>query len=421
MAFGLSASFRDMDDSSENLIRALRLTPCMIGTSAGGEIVTIPAGALGETEESFRLLVESVADYAIYMLDPAGTVVSWNTGAERLKGYTADEILGRDVSVFFPREDVADGKPAAELARAAAEGRTEAESWRVRKDGSRFWANVIVTALRYEDGRLRGFAKVTRDFSARKAADDKIHAYSIKLERSNRELESFAAVASHDLQEPLRKIRAFGDRLATKHGEAMGPDGRDYLERMRGAAARMQDLIENLLTYSRVTTKAQPFVQVDLGQVIREVLSDLESRVEQTRGRIDIGDLPLLEADAMQMRQLFQNLLGNALKFHRPDVPPVVSVTSYTLPRGRGDVDHCEICVRDNGIGFEQEYAERIFGLFQRLHGRSEFDGTGIGLAICRKIIERHGGVIQASGTPGEGAKFTFTLPLRQPVEVQLP
>jgi PAS domain S-box-containing protein len=379
-------------------------------------------GALGESQESFRLLVESVADYAIYMLDPAGRVVSWNIGAERLKGYAAEEILGQNVSVFFTPEDAADGKPAAELERAIADGRMEQESWRVRKDGSRFWANVVITALRYDDGKLRGFAKVTRDFSARKAAEDKVRAYARQLERSNRELESFASVASHDLQEPLRKIRAFGDRLATKHGEALGPEGCDYLERMRGAAARMQDLIENLLAYSRVTTKAQPFVRVDLGRVAREVVCDLESRVEQTGGRIEVGELPLIEADAMQMRQLLQNLLGNALKFHRPDVPPVVSVTSRTLARERGESSaRCEVCVRDNGLGFEQVYAERIFGLFQRLHGRAEFEGTGIGLAICRKIVERHGGGIVASGTPGEGASFTVTLPLLQPEEVAIP
>jgi PAS domain S-box-containing protein len=382
-------------------------------------------GPLGESQESFRLLVESVADYAIYMLDPAGRVVSWNIGAERLKGYAAEEILGRNVSVFFTPEDIADGKPADELERAIADGRTEQESWRVRKDGSRFWANVVITALRDGDGALRGFAKVTRDFSARKAAEDKIRAYATKLERSNRELESFASIASHDLQEPLRKIRAFGDRLATKHGEALGPEGCDYLERMRGAAARMQDLIENLLTFSRVTTKAQPFVRVDLGRVAREVVCDLESRVEQTGGTIHLGELLVVEADAMQMRQLFQNLLGNALKFHRPGVPPIVSVTSRVLPRERGadpeSGDRCEVCVGDNGLGFEQQYAERIFGLFQRLHGRTEFEGTGIGLAICRKIVERHGGVIVACSTPQDGSRFTITLPLRQPEEVVVP
>jgi PAS domain S-box-containing protein len=380
--------------------------------------------ALHDSEERFRLLVDSVADYAIYVLDPAGKVVSWNKGAERLKGYTADEIIGRDISVFFLPEDVAEGKPAAELARATAEGRTEQEAWRVRKDGSRFWADVIVTALRDDDGELRGFAKVTRDFTARKKSEDvvreasrKLRVYATRLERSNRELETFASVASHDLQEPLRKIRAFGDRLSTKYGAQLEPGARDYLERMCGAAARMQDLIENLLSFSRVTTKAQPFTPVDLGAVAREVLSDLESRIAQTGGRVELGELPSVQADATQMHQLLQNLLGNALKFHRPDVPPVVQLRSRALPDGAG----VELQVQDSGLGFEPQYAERIFGMFQRLHGRSEFEGTGIGLAICRKIVERHNGTIVATGVPGEGALITVTLPYRQPEEIALP
>jgi PAS domain S-box-containing protein len=379
---------------------------------------------LRDSEERFRLLVEGVADYAIYMLDPSGKVVSWNKGAERLKGYAADEILGRDVSVFFLPEDVAAGKPAAELARAAAEGRTEQEAWRVRKDGSCFWADVVVTALRDADGKLRGYAKVTRDFSERKTSQDaahhaaeKLRAYAKRLERSNRELETFASVASHDLQEPLRKIRAFGDRLATKYGAQLDPGARDYLDRMCGAAARMQDLIENLLTYSRVTTKAKPFTSVDLVAVARDALSDLEGRIAQSGGRVEVGDLPHVHADATQMYQLLQNLVSNALKFRRAGVAPVVHVTSRPLPDG----DRFELRVQDNGLGFEPQYAERIFGMFQRLHGRSEFEGTGIGLAICRKIVERHDGTIVAHGVPGEGSLFTVTLPYRQPEEISLP
>ncbi len=377
--------------------------------------------ALRNSEERFRLLVEGVADYAIYMLDPEGKVVSWNKGAERLKGYPADEILGQDFSVFFLPEDVAAGKPAEELACATAQGRTEQEAWRVRKDGSRFWAEVIVTALRDEDGKLRGFAKVTRDFTARKAsedfardANDKLRAYAKRLERSNRELETFASVASHDLQEPLRKIRAFGDRLCSKFGAQLDPGARDYLNRMCAAAARMQELIENLLTFSRVTTKARPFARVDLGRVARDALSDLESRVTESGGRVDVGELPSLDADATQMRQLLQNLLGNALKFHRAGIPPIVRVSSRALP----DDNRFEMTVQDEGIGFEQQYAERIFGMFQRLHGRSEFEGTGIGLAVCRKIVERHDGTIVARGVPGEGSVFTVTLLYRQPPEL---
>ena len=380
--------------------------------------------ALRDSEERFRLLVDGVADYAIYMLDPAGKVVSWNKGAERLKGYTSDEILGRDVSVFFLPEDVAAGKPQAELARATANGRTADESWRVRKDGSRFWAEVVVTALRDDAGGLRGFAKVTRDFSARKKSDDavreagiKLRAYATRLERSNRELETFASVASHDLQEPLRKIRAFGDRLTKKHGGELQPDARNDLDRMCSAAARMQALIENLLAFSRVTTKANPFVAVDLGAVAREVVSDLETHIAETEGRIEIGELPEVMADATQMHQLLQNLLVNALKFHRAGMPPVIRVSSQALPDG----ESFDIQVQDHGLGFEQQYAERIFGMFQRLHGRSEFEGTGIGLAICRKIVERHNGTIVASGVSGEGALFTVTLPYRQPEEISLP
>jgi PAS domain S-box-containing protein len=373
--------------------------------------------ALRQSEELFRLLVDGITDYAIYMLDPAGRVVSWNKGAQRLKGYSAEEILGQDVTLFFLPEEAAAGKPQAELARAARDERTEQEAWRVRKDGSRFRAHVVVTALRDGDGNLRGFAKVTRDITARQAAEDKLRAYASRLERSNRELETFASVASHDLQEPLRKIRSFGDRLTTMYAERLDPKARDYLERMCAAAARMQDLIENLLTFSRVTTKAQPFGLVDMAAMAREALSDLESRVAQSGGRIELGALPVLYADATQMRQLFQNLLGNALKFHRAGVAPIVRADSRGLPGG----EHWEVWVQDNGLGFEPQYAERIFGLFQRLHGRSEFEGTGIGLAICRKIVERHHGTIVATGVPGEGARFTFTLPYQQPEEIALP
>jgi PAS domain S-box-containing protein len=372
-------------------------------------------GALQESEELFRLLVDGVTDYAIYMLDRDGNVASWNKGAQRLKGYTADEILGHHFSDFFVEEDVAAGKPQAELSRAGAEGRLEQEGWRVRRDGSRFWANVVISALRDDQGSLRGFAKVTRDMSARKAADEKLRAYATRLEQSNRELENFASIASHDLQEPLRKIRAFGDLLVTRYGEGLGPEGRDYLGRMRGAAGRMQDLIENLLMYSRVTMNPRPFQSVDLARVAVEVASDLEGRLRETNGRLEIGALPTISADPMQMRQLLQNLFSNALKFHRPNVPPVVKVSSKELPASRSEgPPSYEIRVEDNGLGFEPQYAERIFGIFQRLHGRGEYEGTGIGLAICRRIAGRHHGTIIGQGAPGEGATFVVTLPCRQ-------
>jgi signal transduction histidine kinase len=232
----------------------------------------------------------------------------------------------------------------------------------------------------------------------------------VELERSNRELQDFASVASHDLQEPLRKVRAFGDRLAAKYGPELTDQGRDYLARMQDAAARMQALINDLLMFSRVTTRAQPFVPVDLNDLVRGVASDLEVRIQQTGATLHVEPLPTIDADPLQMRQLFQNLLSNALKFQRPDVAPALRV--YAEDSGEQDV---QLCVQDNGIGFDEKYLDRIFTIFQRLHGRIEYEGTGVGLAVCRKIVERHGGTITARSAPGEGATFIVTLPRSQP------
>lgn len=232
------------------------------------------------------------------------------------------------------------------------------------------------------------------------------------LERSNRELQEFAFVASHDLQEPLRKIQSFGERLKTKYEDSLGDEGKDYLERMTGAAKRMQGLIQALLSYSRVTTKAEPFSSVDLNRIAQEVLADLETTMEATGGRVKVSDLPTLEADPNQMRQLFQNLLSNALKFHGEE-KPLIKISGQRMRQPQ--VSHYMILVEDNGIGFDEKYLDRIFNPFQRLHGRGTYEGTGIGLAICRKIAERHGGNITARSTPGKGSTFIITLPAEQP------
>lgn len=255
----------------------------------------------------------------------------------------------------------------------------------------------------------------------RKMAQDRLEKTAAMLSQSNRELQDFASVASHDLQEPLRKIQAFGDRLKTKCGDHLSDDGQDYLERMLNAAKRMQTLINDLLTFSRVTTKAQPFSEVDLGVIAREVLSDLEVRIEQTGGTVELGELPVIDADPLQMRQLFQNLIANALKFRKPDEAPVVRITaqsnssnaagdSWTL----GGSEVLQLSIADNGIGFDEKYLDRIFTVFQRLHGRNAYEGTGVGLAVCRRIVERHGGNITAKSQPDHGSTFIINLPVNQ-------
>jgi len=229
-----------------------------------------------------------------------------------------------------------------------------------------------------------------------------------KLERSNRDLQEFAYVASHDLQEPLRKVLAFGDRLASKYAAVLDETGLDYLKRMRDASQRMQNLINDLLSLSRISTRAQPFTAVDLKMLAQEALSDLENQIERTQGRVEIRDLPTLEADPTQMHQLLQNLIGNALKFHDEKSPPLIKVSAQSLEK------ECRISVEDNGIGFDIQYLDRIFKPFQRLHNREEFEGSGMGLAVCRRIVERHGGSITATSAPGEGSTFIVTLPLHQ-------
>jgi light-regulated signal transduction histidine kinase (bacteriophytochrome) len=238
----------------------------------------------------------------------------------------------------------------------------------------------------------------------------KLRAMNEQLEVSNRELLDFAYVSSHDLQEPLRKIQAFGDRLKSTCNDGLNEKGQDYLERMLNAAGRAQVLINDLLSFSRVTTQAKPFTPVDLSEILDGVLSDLEIRIEQTGATVERDHLPTIDADAMQMRQILQNLIGNALKFRQEGIAPLVQVRSRMLTK-HGE-EYCEIRVIDNGIGFEQKYTDRIFQIFQRLHGRGTYEGTGIGLAICRKIAERHGGSLLAESEPNQGATFIFTMPI---------
>ncbi|MBC6419048.1 MAG: hypothetical protein GDA44_09800 [Prochloron sp. SP5CPC1] len=268
---------------------------------------------------------------------------------------------------------------------------------------------------------LEANKELASEISERKKVEQDLREFTSKLEQSNRELQDFASVASHDLQEPLRKIQTFGDRLKAKFADGLPDKGKDYLERMQSAASRAQTLINDLLAFSRVTTKAQPFVEANLNKILQGVLSDLEVRIEETKAEIELGDLPTIEADRLQMRQLLQNLIGNALKYHREEVTPQIQIQADIYEEKVEEPDEepmskemCRLTVTDNGIGFEEKYVEKIFTVFQRLHGRNTYEGTGVGLAICRKIVERHGGEITAKSTPGEGSTFIVTIPARQ-------
>lgn len=238
-----------------------------------------------------------------------------------------------------------------------------------------------------------------------KELDDK----NAELERSNQELDQFATIASHDLQEPLRKVIAFGDRLKSEYGGALDDKGRDYVERVQNASRRMLDLITDLLRFARVTSQAQAFEATDLNDTVAAAVSDLEERVRRENGEVQIGRLPVVDGDPVQLRQLMQNLIDNGLKFHAPDRPPRVRVAAAARE------GHSEITVSDDGIGFDPKYAQRIFEPFRRLRGSGSYEGTGMGLAICHKIVERHGGTLRATSQPGHGATFVITLPLKPP------
>ena len=376
--------------------------------------------------QSLQLRYERILNSAgegICGLDPKGKIIFANPAAAKITGWTVEELVGKVECDELRRLQNQNGEET------DMDGAFECEYF--RKDGTPFL--VERTRTRFFDGeRTAGAVVIFKDITERKNVQAKLTEKAAELERSNSELEQFAFVASHDLQEPLRKLQAFADRLKTKCSGLDLGEGWDYLERMLNASARMQRLISDLLTFSRAIRTAQPFVPVDLNIVAKEVLNDLEVRIEQTKAVVKTEQLPTIDADPTQMRQLFQNLIGNALKFQRPDSVPEVIIRSKVMNEGSDKNDTafisnsnppvnglladgvCELTVADNGIGFDEKYSDRIFAVFQRLHGRTEYEGTGVGLAVCRRIADRHGGKITARSKPGQGSTFSVVLPLKQ-------
>ncbi|HIJ89498.1 MAG: PAS domain S-box protein [Desulfobulbaceae bacterium] len=361
---------------------------------------------LKRAEEEIRLKAQLIdaANDTIILHDLEGNIIEANEVAYRLRGYGKDEFLTLNIKDLDAPE-FAEKFP--NRSREMMEyGHAKFEVAHVCKDGTRI--PLEVNAKLIEVGGRKMVLSVARDIRARKEAEEKLNRFTRELERSNEELQQFAYVASHDLQEPLRKVMAFGDRLKKHGGPALDERSLDYLERMQNAAGRMRNLIDGLLLFSRVTTKGKPFEIIDLQEIVREVLSDLEQLLALSNGQVEVGSLPRICGDRLQMRQLFQNLLSNSLKYQAPDEVPKVIVSGTETVDG-----WCEIMVSDNGIGFDEKYLERIFVPFQRLHARDEYEGTGMGLAICEKIVKRHGGAITARSSVGQGATFIIRLPLQ--------
>lgn len=371
-----------------------------------------------EDAARYQALFERSLD-AIYISDESGRIVRVNPPFLRLFGYSREELAAISAPDLYVDSDDRQ-RFQSEIRRTGAV--QEFETKLRRRDGEVRTCLITANSRQRADGTVE-YQGIIRDVSERRRERAELARTTEALYRSNEELEQFAYVASHDLQEPLRKIRAFGDRLAQNASGNLDEQGQDYLRRMVAAAARMQALIDNLLMYSRVSSRDAAFDTVDLNDVVEDVLSDLEPQVAETSADVRVGDLPRLEADPLQMRQLFQNLISNALKYRKPDsARAVVEIDSEYVDGigapaqagARGQGLKARIVVTDRGIGFEPEHADRIFELFQRLHPRGRYKGTGIGLGICRRIAHRHGGSIQAEGRPGEGASFEVVLPLYQ-------
>lgn len=363
---------------------------------------------LRASEERFRLLVENVQEHALFQVDPAGRISGWNTGAARIFGYGLEEIVGKSFSILFTPEDRAGNYSDAELKRSLKDGRVEAERWLARKDGSLFFAHWVTHPMYDGHGTLRGFAKVLRDETERKEAEQELRFKNEELTRVNRNLEEFAFVASHDLREPLRMVRAFSERLVSHLGSEATEDQRQNVAFIAQGVKRMEKLIEDLLVYSRaIHASDEALEEVRLDDALDQALLSL-GLDDETGKRIVREPLPAVQADLPQIARVFQNLLSNSFKYRYPDRSPEVRIRSERRE------NEWIVSVQDNGIGFEPEQAERIFGLFKRLHHEYEYPGTGLGLAICRRIVERYGGRMWAMGAPGLGATFFFSLPIRE-------
>lgn len=359
--------------------------------------------ALMDGESVHQLMVDSSGDYAIFMLDSNGYVASWNKGAQQVKGYSREEIVGKHFSVFYPPEDRASGKPERELVVAAREGRFEEEGKRVRKDGSEFWANIVISSVRDQTDTLVAFVKVTRDLTGRRAAEERARVIAQALKAANDELESFTYSVSHDLRAPIRQIEGFAKILAEHLGTDIDPQAEQYLRRIKQSSQQMGRLVDDLLQLAQVSQKDPAPRPTSLDSLIVDVLTNVRAEITDRKIEWRVGALPAVTCDAGLMKVVLTNLLSNAVKYTRPREKAVIEIGQMAK---EGET---VVYVRDNGVGFDMRYADKLFGVFQRLHRTEDFEGTGVGLATVRRILRKHNGRIWAEAAPDHGATFFFT------------
>ncbi len=366
-----------------------------------------------KSEEAYYKMIDEVQDYAILLLDLHGNILNWNLGAEKIKGYTEQEIIGKNFRIFYLDEDRKNNLPQKLIDSAVANGKAMHEGWRLRKDGTRFWGYIIITALHDDQNNIIGFSKVTRDLTERKIAEDQLYEYARNIELKNLQLEEFAFVASHDLQEPLRKIQTFADILERDidKKEIVAKN----VKKISDSARRMSRLIKDILKYSQIVHSTALHENANLNDILADVESDLDLLISEKNAVLTSDELPIITGIPIQIHQLFYNLIGNALKFN--ERKPEIHIKSEIV-RGE-DCRDCnllqplrqyhKISIKDNGVGFDQRYADQIFKLFQRLD--SDAKGTGIGLTLCKRIVENHGGQITVESEIDHGTTFTIYLP----------
>jgi PAS domain S-box-containing protein len=365
-----------------------------------------------------QIILESLTDHAVYLLDASGRILSWNVGVERIKGYKPSDTIGKSFSIFYSVEEVKDGKPSRDLRTAERQGKFEEETLRLTKDGKKFWASVVISAVHDERGKLKGFVKMVSDISQRR--DDALALLEAKemlearvkqrtqdLTRSNTELEQFAYIASHDLQTPLRHISSYVQLLTNrfKGSELLDAKAEKWVGYILSGTQQMRRLISDLLSYSRIGRVDMHVEEINTTELLAHITEELKEVIRSANAQIIFREVPKIFGIKSQIEQLFQNLIENAIKFKRPDIAPIVTI----LCKDNGD--SWAFSVSDNGIGIESKYSERIFLMFHRLHSVDQYAGTGIGLAICKKIIDFHGGKIGLDPAAETGATFRFVLP----------